>query len=316
MVKWKSLAGKIFEKLGSGSKDEGLFVETSDLLSLKKKTAYLKGVQTKYTSGSRVGDIKSAFKGRGIEMEESRAYIFGDDIRDIDWRISARKQQPYTKIYKEERDREVMILLDMTSSMIFGTKKELKSVTGAKVAAILGWIALEHKDRVGVGIATNNDMIGFKPSNQTKVFASVCKKIASTSKLILNDDSGDKNTLLKALQWADLNLKSKSVVFIISDFARFDADLQRKIGVLARKSHLYMLQISDILEEKAPKSGEYMIENEGKQFVFDSSSKEFKKKYQEYFASKRLKIKKFCNKFNGKYLNIINNNPLVEQLKI
>lgn len=316
MRRWKKLAGKIFTSLGEQPETSGLFVNVDELLGLKQKTAYLKGFNTKYASGAMVGDIKSAFKGRGVEMEESRAYIFGDDIRDIDWRISARKQQPYTKIYNEERDREVMLLVDMSSSMVFGTKKELKSVVAAKIAALLGWRALENKDRVGVAIVKNNEFIRFKPNNQLGYFASVCAKIAKCSKDILQNGKANEEIMLDALRWADITLKSRAVVFIISDFHNFDEEVQRKISVLAKKSHLFLIHVSDVLEEKAPKPGEYMVENNGQKLVFDSSNKEFQKKYQQYFANKRLNIKKFCNKFNGKYLNIINKNPLVEQLKI
>ena len=316
MSNWKKLAGKIFSSLGEKQETSGLFVEVSELLALKQKTAYLKGFNTKYSTGAMAGDIKSAFKGRGMEMEESRAYIFGDDIRDIDWRISARKQQPYTKIYTEERDREVMLLIDMTSSMVFGTRKELKSVTAAKIASLLGWRALENKDRVGGAIVKNNEFMRFKPNNQLGHFASVCAKIANASKEILQDSNLEHKTMIDALQWIDINLQSRAVVFVVSDFHNFDEELQRKLAVIARKSYLYLVHVSDILEEYAPKAGEYMVESGDKKLVFDSGSKLFQKEYHKYFLDKRLNIKHFCNKVNGRYLNVINKNPLVEQLKI
>ncbi len=316
MAKWKKLAGKIFAGLDENKQSAGLYAVLEDLLALKSKTGYLKGFHTLRASGSMSGDVKSAFKGRGMEMEEIRAYNFGDDVRDIDWRVSARKQQPFTKLYNEERDREVMILLDFSSSMAFGTRKELKSVAAAKVAALLGWRALENKDRVGVAIFSEKETITFKPDNQTRVFAAVCKKIADVSTEILQAKAFHESTLAKPLQWIDKNVHNDAVVFIISDFGRFDEEMRRKTAVLARKANLYMINILDVLEEKAPLPGEYMVENAGQKVVFNSSSAAFQEKYQQYFADKRLKIKDFCVKFQGRYLEIVTNRPLVEQLKI
>ena len=110
MKKLKSLA-KIFS-FHHEDETSGLFVTLDELVEQRKYAAYLKALTTQLVTSNQAGDVKSAFKGRGIELEESRVYTFGDDIRDIDWRVTARKDVPYTKLYAEEKDREIYVLLD------------------------------------------------------------------------------------------------------------------------------------------------------------------------------------------------------------
>ena len=123
------------------------------------------------------GDVKSAFKGRGMELEEIRSYAYGDDVRDIDWRVTARKEQPFTKLYAEERDREIYVLLDLSPQMVFGTRHELKSVAAAKIAALLGWMSLENKDRFGCVVYDGQENLFFKPQNNRANMMIMLKKI-------------------------------------------------------------------------------------------------------------------------------------------
>ena len=119
----------------------GLSVSLEELMNMRRYLAYIKGKKRKQTFSCQAGDIKSAFKGRGMEFEEIRAYNYGDDVRDIDWRVTARKEIPYTKLYAEEKDHQIYVWLDLSASMLFGSKKELKSVSASKIAALLGWLA-------------------------------------------------------------------------------------------------------------------------------------------------------------------------------
>ena len=137
--------GRVAPELGGN----GLFASLDELIEQRQYVAYLRQLGQSKTFSSMAGDVKSAFKGRGMELEEIRSYTYGDDVRDIDWRVTARKEQPFTKLYAEERDREIYALLDLSPQMVFGTRHELKSVAAAKIAALLGWMSLENKDRFG-----------------------------------------------------------------------------------------------------------------------------------------------------------------------
>ena len=147
MKRLASLA-KIFSR-AEESDNSGLFVSLDELIEQRRYVGYLRHITPKLSVSNQAGDVKSAFKGRGIELEEIRNYTFGDDVRDMDWRVKAKKGTPYVKLYAEEKDREIYVAADMSPYMVFGTKKQLKSVSVAKIAGLFGWMALENKDRFG-----------------------------------------------------------------------------------------------------------------------------------------------------------------------
>ena len=153
--------GRVAPELGGN----GLFASLDELIEQRQYVAYLRQLGQSKTFSSMAGDVKSAFKGRGMELEEIRSYTYGDDVRDIDWRVTARKEQPFTKLYAEERDREIYALLDLSPQMVFGTRHELKSVAAAKISALLGWMSLENKDRFGCLVFDGAESLFFKPQN-------------------------------------------------------------------------------------------------------------------------------------------------------
>ena len=165
-----------------------------ELVSLKKYLPYIRRRHNNITS-YQAGDIRSAFKGRGMELEEVRAYGYGDDVRDIDWRVTARKGDVYTKVFAEEKDREVYAVLDLSPYMVFGTKKELKSVSAAKFAALLGWQSLLNKDRFGLILFDGKNSRFFKPQNNQRNLMAIFKAIADASMATLQEsaETGEDN---------------------------------------------------------------------------------------------------------------------------
>ena len=253
-----------------------------------------------------------------MEFEEVRAYEFGDDVRDIDWRVTARKNETYTKVFAEEKDREVYVILDLSPYMLFGTKKELKSVSAAKLAALLGWQSLINKDRFGLILYTGEETKLFKSQSSQKNFMAILKTISITTKDIVekskNKLSERKIGLEKSIQLAQYIIKSHAMVFILSDFKNI-SDMQ-PIVALTKRNRVYCVNIYDVVEEIAPVSGEYMAEYNGEKLVFDTSSEIFKRTYYYHFLDKRRSIENFCKRFGCYYLNIRTDRPLHKQLKI
>lgn len=315
MKRLKSLA-KIFS-FKNEADGSGLFVSLEELIEQKQYVAYLKALTNKLLASNQAGDVKSAFKGRGIELEEIRGYTFGDDVRDIDWRVTARKQTPYTRLYAEEKDREIYVLLDLSSYMAFGTRKELKSVAAAKIAGLLAWLAVDNKDRFGALIYDGKEYYRYKPQNSQAGVMAIFKKISLVSQEILrrvgNEDSGNFAKAIKILQQ---DIKSRATVFIISDFHQFEDDLKKAIVGLAKKSKVYMVNVFDALEENAPKEGEYMVEDYGKRLVFESNGRPFQKAYKAHFALKRSEVKNFALRFGCHYMEVRTDIELHRQLKI
>lgn len=275
----------------------GLTASLEELMSMRRYVAYVRSFRHKKSLSREAGDIRSAFKGRGMELEEVRSYNFGDDVRDIDWRVTARKGSPYTKIFNEEKDREVYVWVDLSASMLFGSKKELKAVTASKVAALLGWLALENKDKFGCVVFDGADSWLFRPQNNRSQLLAILKKLSVTGEQALDNPHNESGAVSKSLKLLEQNIKNHATLFVLSDFSKNDEETRRQLAALSKKSRLYLVDIFDALEENPPKSGEYMAEYAGKRLVFDSSLKTYRRDYQQYFADKRKKLQEFCRRF-------------------
>lgn len=317
MKRLKQIKEKLFSRPIENQHGNGLFATMEELVEQRKYVSYLKQYKAKTASAIMAGDVKSAFKGRGMEFEEIRGYTFGDDVRDIDWRVTARKLTPYTKLYAEEKDREIHIVLDLSPHMVFGTRNELKSVSASKVASLLGWLCLENNDRFGCIVFDGNDTYSFKPQNDRANMMAILKKISQTGENILKTfKQPQRERLSKPLQQLRQNIKSHSTVFVVSDFNEFDEDMQKQLAALAKKARVYCVNVFDLLEEISPKAGEYLAENGRERLVFDTKSKEFQSEYKSYFAEKRERVRDFCMKFAMKYIEVRTDISLFKQLKI
>lgn len=290
----------------------GLAVSTEELTAQRKYLPYLEKHPDKFTS-DKAGEALSAFKGRGMELEEVRAYNFGDDIRDIDWRVTARKSEPYTKVFREEKDREITVFLDFSASMVFGTRGELKSVTAAKFAALAGWFALKNKDRFGIVIYDGNTTTCIKPQNNFAGLMRIFGLISGKSKEILRQNAQKDADSASAdiLRYAR---KGSGTVFIVSDFYKADDEYFKRLSVLARGHEVYCVNIFDPLEESAPASGVYAVQSGARRLTFDSSPENFRKLYAGHFSRKRENIRKNCQKFSCRYIEIRTDTPVFRQL--
>lgn len=316
MSKLKKITSKLIKPKTSSVSGNGLFVETVELMNMRKYATYLQQGKNKKTYSNQVGDVKSAFKGRGVEMDEIREYQFGDDVRDIDWRVTARKEKPYTKLYIEERDREVYVWLDLSAIMLFGSNIELKSVTASKVAAFIGWIALNNKDRFGCVIFDGKKSWVFKPKNDRAYLGAIFNKISDVSKNILEQNQNSEDERVKSLKLLRTNVKNRANVFVISSFVYLGDEYNKIWTSLAKKTGLFMINVFDKLEEKAPLSGQYMVEYNGEKLLIDTSSKTYKKNYADYFSSKLKQKEIFCHKMSCNFINFSAGMSFIGDLKI
>lgn len=312
MFNFKSIADLL--KSGQPPKvNAALAADFKQMALMRRYVPYLRDFKLNQTS-LQAGDSRSAFKGRGIEFEEVRAYNYGDDVRDIDWRVTARKNQPFTKLYNEEKDREVYIWLDLSAKMRFGTKHELKSVTAAKTAALIAWYALENKDRVGMAVFDGNKTLIFEPKRTVDNLFAVFKqieKIAAES-LYQTNESG---SAIKSLKLLQQKAKHRAIVFVVGSFTDMEAESSALLSAFARNHELYLINVFDELEDKAPPAGEYLAQYHNQKQLLAVSGKAFAEDYRQYFAEKRQKIKKICAKINCRYREVRADLPIYKQIK-
>lgn len=316
MGKLEQLTSKFFKPVSDKKNENGLYASLDDLMNMRHYAAYLRFGKFNKTFANQAGEIRSAFKGRGIEMEELRKYGFGDDVRDIDWRVTARKETPYTRVYLEEKDREIYVWLDLSAIMMFGSVKELKSVTAAKAAALLGWFSLLNKDRFGCVIFDGAKSFVFKARGNRACLAAVLKKISSLSKEALKQRNLNDAERQKSLKLLQKTAGNRANVFLISSFEAWLSDFQADLAPLVRTNSVYLMDVFDKLERKAPPAGQYMVQWGDEKLVFDSSSKNYRRDYAAYFDSKRQKIQDFCRKFDCRFGEISSETGFVGKMKI
>ena len=240
-----------------------------------------------------LGETRSRFRGRGMEFEEVRLYQAGDDIRSIDWRVTARTGDTHTKLYCEEHERPVHLIVDQRSSLFFGSQYQFKSVLAAEIATAIAWAALAGSDRIGgqiIGDSSEHDIRG-KRSKQT-----LLKFIHDLNEMNLALPSGpslqtDKKTIANAIEECRRITRPGTAIFIISDFHDFDDDASRALSTLGRHCDVTLLQVVDPLETNLPLSSNVAISN-GRDTSSLSINKEVKRIYADKLANHQAALNK------------------------
>lgn len=306
MVSLKEITNKIMRK--SHIEDEnsggGLYVTLNEMIEQKKYVNNAQYIKHK-TKAQMSGDVKSIFKGRGIEFEEIRLYEFGDEVRDIDWKVTARKGVPYSKLYAKEHNRDIYVFLDLSSSMVFGSKNELKSVAACKFVATVAWMCLENKDRFGCMIFDGSDSHFFKANSLRDNILAIFKKISQISEKILLDNQCNIESYKKSLVLLRNVIKSQEEVLLVSDFVNFSEDIQKIMAEIGKNAKTYFVNVYDSIEGEIPKKAEYKVSSLDKNLVFSNKNDIFLSEYSSYFVQKRAMLKDFCHKVSASYIPLL-----------
>ncbi len=268
------------------------------------------------------GSFISTFKGRGMEFDEARPYQPGDDIRSIDWRVTARSGKTHTKLYREERERPVLIWLDLRKPMFFASRKMFKSVLAAKAASLLAWSSTQHNDRLGGFIFSEDQHTELRPQRGKSATLHFLQRITEHTAWDTNnknDSATEENSAEHALQRLQRVTKPGSLIFLISDFRNINqqgqTDLESSLAKLAKHNDLVMLFINDPLEQNLPPAGNYEITDGGKNMSINTGNPELRSKYQQRFKTHQQYLKDICTKLGVFYINISTDKPLLESLQ-
>ncbi|MCF6281017.1 MAG: DUF58 domain-containing protein [Candidatus Polarisedimenticolaceae bacterium] len=232
---------------------------TEELIQLRLHVKGLKLRGRQMATSVISGTHHSRFRGRGMDYLESRCYQPGDDIRNMDWRVTARTGTPHTKIYHEERERPVVVVVDLGPTMFFGTRNCLKSVQACRAAAMLGWATITQGDRIGA-LIFNGKHQELQPSGGQRGVLRLIRHLnqsSDPSKGLAN--SADNNGLNHALKRLHRVARPGSLIFIISDFYNLNDDTDQQLMRLRQHNDLIALQITDPLELAPPPAGSYAI---------------------------------------------------------
>ena len=243
------------------------------------------------------GEYLSTFKGRGMTFSEVRKYEFGDDIRSIDWNVTARYNEPFIKVFEEERELTLMLLIDVSGSKNFATRNKLKKEIVTEIAATLAFSALKNNDKVGAILFTDTVEL-FIPPNKGKIHI-----LRIIRELLEFKPKSSKTSIDSSLKFLLSVIQKKAIVFVLSDF--IDNEYDKTLKLAAKKYDLTGIRIFDTMETKIPKLGMVpMIDAESNELVcVDTSSRKIR---ENYLSNYILSIKKFERLFNKNGACIIN----------
>jgi len=255
-------------------------VQLKDLVNLAKPASLLKLHHTSIRSRQSGGYV-SRFKGRGMEFDEARLYQPGDDIRNIDWRVTARTGKTHTKVFREERERPVFISVDNRPAMHFATRGVFKSVQAAKIAALLAWTAQHKGDRIGGQIYTESQCQEVKPKNGKhgvlSFFNALIKPLSTVTMEM---------TFEHALARLFQHTRPGSLIYIISDFRGLTEKSEKHLAKLAKHCEVVLIHIYDPLESHLPAKGRYRFTDDERDVVIDTGDNQRILSYQQHYQQR------------------------------
>ena len=285
---------------GAIMSQKGTMIDINELISLQYYSKNIKFFSHQRVKNSNVGQHSSHIRGKGMDFDEVRVYQPGDDIRLIHWPLTAKLQKPYTKIYKEERERSIYFIVDQSISMRFGTRVCFKNVLAAKLMAILGWSALNEHDQVG-GIVFNEFSSTFlRPERNRKTLLKMFKYTT------LNSQNPTSNVydINKALKQILGRINSGSIIILLSDFMSFNSHTKSYLSQLRKSNDIINFFIFDPLESELPESGIYNFVYKKQVISINANDQKHKEIYKKHFQKRRSEIEVFSQKSNMRFIPI------------
>lgn len=281
-------------------------METSEILKKVRKIE----IKTRgLSSNIFAGQYHSAFKGRGMAFSEVREYQFGDDVRDIDWNVTARFHRPYVKVFEEERELTVMLLIDVSGSLDFGTQRQMKRDMVTEIAATIAFSAIQNNDKIGV-IFFSDKIEKYIPPKKGR------KHILYIIREMLDFQPESRRTDVKqAIEFLSSVQKRRTTAFILSDFYVRN-DFQQSLQICNRKHDVVAIQVYDIRAKELPDVGLMKVvdaETGFEQYV-DTGSRKLRQTYQRYWMGRQAELSETFNKSNVDHVSIATNEDFVKSL--
>ena len=270
-------------------------METKDLL---KKVRKIENKTRRLSDHIFSGEYHTSFKGRGMTFSEVRQYQFGDDIRAIDWNVTARYNEPYIKVFEEERELTMMLMVDISGSESFGTKNQLKSEIVTEIAATMAFSATQNNDKIGLILFSDGIELYIPPKKGKSHVLRIIRE------LIEFQPKSKKTDVSQAIKFLSSVMKKKAIVFMISDFIT-DDDYEKTLKIASKKHDITGIRVFDIREEKMPNIG--MVEMEdaesGEVLFVNTNSKQVRNEYEKDYLQKVTFFKETFSKCGSGVVN-------------
>lgn len=285
--------------------EHGIVTDLSRMLSARHWAQGLTLFSRQAARNLLLGNVRSRYRGRGMEFEEVRRYQAGDDIRTIDWKVSARAQGTYTKLFCEERERPCHILVDQRRSLYFGSSIQFKSVLAAELAAGISWAALKGGDRVGGQVIGEYRESDSRARRSKQAVLRFIHDIHELNHELAHSSTTEANNLSLAVSLEECRRITRpgTAIFIISDFHDFDPAAAKSLSDLGKHADLTLLQVTDKLEQELPNLGNVAI-SDGKQSSKVNLSNSLTAAYQANISERQNLLLAAATKARALYANI------------
>lgn len=283
-------------------------VETSELLKKVRKIE----IKTRGLSQNIfAGQYHSAFKGRGMAFAEVREYQFGDDVRDIDWNVTARFQHPYVKVFEEERELTVMLLIDVSGSLNFGTARQLKSDMATEIAATLAFSAIQNNDKIGVIFFSDRIEKYIPPQKGRKHILYIIREMLDFHPQSQKTDVG------MALEYLTRVMKRRCTAFVLSDFYT-RADFSTVLQIANRKHDVAAIQVYDKRAKELPDVGLIKVRDAetGHDIYIDTSSKKLRQAHTRYWMEREETLRQTFARSNVDWVSVATDEDYVKQMML
>ncbi|WP_439889385.1 DUF58 domain-containing protein [Pseudomonas sp. MBLB4123] len=262
-----------------------------------------------------IGLHHSKLRGRGVDFDQVRVYQAGDDVRSIDWRVTARTQEPHTKLFHEERERPTYILVEQSQRLFFGSGLVFKSVLAAQAASLIGWAALDNNDRIGGLVFGNHEQHEIKPRRSKQSLLQLLNRLAQANQTLHSELAQRRDDLGLALRRAREVLRPGSLVALLCDERSLNDSAEQQLQLLARHIDLLLLPLSDPLDHALPAAGLLRFAERGAQLELDTHDAELRQAYRAQGEARQARWQRLAQKLGVPLLPLSTQSEMIEQLR-
>jgi len=321
-----SPAGEAFVPSASSAVIDAPFdpvrLDKKSLIGLYREAASL-SLRALKVRAAQSGQYLSSFRGRGMEFDEVRPYQAGDDVRTLDWRVMARTGKPHTKLFREERERAVLLWVDSRSSMFFATRGAFKSVVAARAAALLGWAAVTQGDRIGGLIFSEQQHEELRPQGSKHAVLHLIQRMVKQEQLAwqqakaATQHSSDvaSDAAVQSLLRLRRVARPGSLVVLLSDFRDVEERSELHLAQLARHNDVVMFFIYDELESTLPPAGLYRVGDGEQAVTLDTTAAVARDAYHQRFIERRDALQALCRRHGICFIPCSTTQPLARRLR-
>lgn len=301
----------------------GAYCELAELTGARFAAADWLLRSAKRARAQLLGSVRSTLRGRGLEFEEARAYQAGDDVRTIDWRVTARSGRPFTKLFREEREKPLLIVVDQRQPMFFGSRHCFKSKLAAYLGALLAWSGLEQGDRIGGLIIGNRERREIRPRRTRKTAMAWLNALLAFNRMLQRDTQlstadalpGAEQSLLTALSDLRHIAKPGSTIYLVSDFCGSEhPQVREHLHALVRHCDITALFIFDPLERELPPPALYAVTDGSARVILDSGDKKLREYHRTAFDRHLQQVRQLLQALAIPLLEISTAEPPLQRL--